>query len=384
MPGGDEITELRALQERAYGRAGELTPADAARLRELEDHAAIVSRDSGATEDRTQETGAALAPVDSPPVGPTTVARSAGAEELPVVSRTNSGTEATRILQGAGPADGASAGPELEEGADSEPRRASVLRTRWKLLAGVLLVAILVGVLLGWALFSPRAPQAIPLDATQQSWQDEILVSGKYDSGSVRAIAEEDGAIVWFATRDDGETVCAIISDGVTTAPACRGRELALMQGVQTSLRRDVEGGEGRVDAQVQFDAEGDPAVRTSSYLVGTGVGVYATEAEQRTAEHLMESGYSPASLMIVGHDGDVPVWIGVETDSARWCLIYDGSSSPLTKACDETGALMNDGGVLTLTHLDVEAGASAEFEYRFGPGSSYLQITRSADDADS
>lgn len=345
MPGGDEITELRALQERAYGRAGSLTPADAARLRQLEFEVE---------------------------------------EEAPAVPGTDTVIE-TDGVDDADPSGGERTVAVAAGSAGTAPPAASVLRARWRLLAGVLLVALLIGVLLGWALFSPRSPQEVPLDAAQLSWQDELLASGKYDPGSVRAIGEEDGTIVWFATRDDGKTVCAIIGDGVTTAPACRGRELALMQGVQTSLRRDVEGGEGRVDAQVQFDAEGDPAVLTSSYLVGADAGgVYATEAEQRAAEQLMDSGYSPSSLMIVGHDGDVPIWIGVDMDSARWCLIYDGSSSPAEAVCDGAGNSVGEGGTLEMTHLDVDAGTSTSIEYRFGPGPSYLEITRGVTDAGS
>lgn len=368
MPGGDDFTEMRALQERAYGRAGGLSPADAARLRELEDDAS--------------EEDASPLDADSLKAGSTTVVRPSDRENAPVVGRAAPPRAELNSVQHVA---AASTDSSDERATGPEHRAASVLRSRWTLLAGVLLVAILAGMLLGWALFSPRATPTIHLDATQQSWQDEILISGTYDSGSVRAIAEEDGTIVWFATRDGGEIVCAIVGDGITTSPACRERALALMQGLQTSLRRDVEGGQDQVDAQVQFDAEGDPAVLTSHQLIGTGSrGVYTNATEQQAADQLMESGFAPNSLTIVGHDGDVPIWIGVDRDSARWCLIYDGSSSPFMKACDETNALINEGGSLAITLPDADTGASTTFEYRFGPGSSYLQITRSADDAGS
>lgn len=342
MPGGDEITELRALQERAYGRAGSLSPADAARLRQLEFE------------------------VD---------------EEAPPVVSANALIE-TGDDDDLSPADGAA---DAAADTGTVPPQASVLRTRWKLLAAVLLLAILVGLILGWALFSPRAPQAVHLDAVQLSWQEEILVSGKYDPGSVRAIAEEDGTIVWFATRDGGDTVCAIIGDGITTSPACRSRELALMQGLQTSLRREVEGGEGQVDAQIQFDAEGDPAVLTSNHLIGAGAGdrVWAQEGDQAAAERLAEQGIMPFSLQIVGRDGDTPVWFGVDARSNQWCLIYDGSSLPLESTCEDVEEAGADGGTLILDHRD-PAGATTTFVYVYGQEASYLQITRSADDAGS
>lgn len=237
MPDAEAIVELRSLQERAYGRGGGLSDVDAARLRELEGLPAV-------------ERG------------------SATAEEPRVVER---GSEATETKRGSlhrfqGTGDSSPSGRSTTE-ARSTPRLRSGLRARGAALAA-LIVAILVGVLVGWALFSPRAPQAVPLSAEQQSWQNEILVSAVYDSGSLRPIAEEDGTIVWFATRDGGDIVCAIISDGETTAPACRERDVAIMRGLQTSLRREVDGGEGLVEAQILFDAEGDPAALTSHSLI--------------------------------------------------------------------------------------------------------------------
>jgi hypothetical protein len=375
MPDTEAVAELRSLQERAYGRAGGLSDAEAARLKELQE-LRLVAVVAG----RPLETASGVAPVvgrgseateDPPLVGRGSEATERRAERAERVEVTKRGF--LRRLQGTGDA--------------SPPARSTIglirgLRARSLALAAAVIVAVLVGVLIGWVVFAPRTPHAVPLSAEQQSWQDEILVSAVYDPGSVRAIGEEDGTIVWFATRDDGAIVCAIIGDGVTTAPACRERDIAMMQGVQTSLRRAVEGGEGLVEAQVQFDAEGDPAVLSSSSLIGGDAGgAYATEEEHATAALLTEGGYAPTSLTVVGHDGDVPIWIGLHLDADRWCLIYDGSAAPVEAACDD-GAALNGGGTLELTHLDFTAGTSTTIEYRFGPGSPYLEITRNHDDA--
>ena len=339
MPDADEMTELRSLQERAYGRDGGLSDDEAARLRELE-------RTAG------DEGEAPASPVQ-------------------VEGRASEGGLA------------AEAPAETEPSSRRPDGPASALRTHGALLAVVLVAAIGAGLLAGWLLFAHSAPQGMPLDTEQQGWQEEILVSGVYDRGSLRAVAAEDGAVVWFATRDGGETVCAIIGDGVTTSPACRNRALALLQGVHTSLRRAVEGGENQVDAQMLLDAEGDPAVVTSNYLIGVDLdNAYANAAEQRTAESLIDEGYAPTSLAVVGYDGDVPIWTGMTIDDGRWCLIYRAPSSPAESVCDGQGPLFNDGGVLRLVRQDADAGASTTFEYRFGPGSPYLQITRSSDGA--
>ena len=393
MPDAEAVAELRSLQERAYGRAGGLSVAEAARLKELQE-LRLIAVTAGrpletasaaprfATGEPSLETASGVAPIiergseatkDSPLVG----RGSEATERPPVVERGSEATETKRgFLR------------RLHETGDASPSARSTiglrrgLRARSLALAAALVVAVLVGVLIGWVVFAPRTPRAVPLSAEQQSWQDEILMSAVYDPGSVRAIGEEDGTIVWLATRDDGAIVCAIIGDGVTTAPACRERDIAMMQGVQTSLRRAVEGGEGLVEAQVQFDAEGDPAVLSSSSLIGGGAGgAYATEEEHATAALLTEGGYAPTSLTVVGHDGDVPIWIGLHLDAGRWCLIYDGSTVPVEAACDD-GAALNGGGTLELTHLDFTAGTSTTIEYRFGPGSPYLEITRNVDDA--
>ena len=392
MPDTEAVAELRSLQERAYGRAGGLSDAEAARLKELQELrlvAVVAGRPLEtasaaprfATGEPSLETASGVAPIiergseatkDSPLVGRGSEATEHRTERAERVEVTKRGF--LRRLQGTG---------------DASPSARSTIGLRRGLrapslaLAAALVVAVLVGVLIGWVVFAPRTPRAFPLSAEQQSWQDEILMSAVYDPGSVRAIGEEDGTIVWFATRDDGAIVCAIIGDGVTTAPACRERDIAMMQGVQTSLRRAVEGGEGLVEAQVQFDAEGDPAVLSSSSLIGGDAGgAYATEEEHATAALLADSGYDPSSLNVVGHDGDVPLWVGVERSSGRWCLIYGDSSSPILPGCEEAAALFDEGIPLMLARSDPETGASTAFEYWFGPGAPYLQITRNVDDA--
>ncbi|GAT72246.1 hypothetical protein [Microbacterium hydrocarbonoxydans] len=400
MPGSAEHDELRTLQARAYGRHGGLTDAEAARLHELQRAlrgaaAASGSARSGgedvrhSVDTRVREevprSGASLVgeenarpgggiPAEAPPrhansSGAAQDEADAGAQELPAGDGPAPPVDATT--------DDGESGPPASAGRFRSPR------PRTMIVGAVLIAAA--GVALGAAVFGDREPPPVALTGEQQEWQNELLASAEYDAGSLRAIGEEAGAVVWYATKQDGTLACVILSDGENTSPSCAPAEDAAVGGLFGQFRTPAGEDHREVFAQILLDAEGDPAVSVSSYVVGdSGVAMqYATEEEEAIAETLRESGFDAGSIRVVGYDGEVPVWLALRTNKPQECLIYDGSEPDPAMDCADTEELWQGGGSLIVDREDEKDGELTRFEYVYGGGSSYLTLTRGIEPGD-
>ena len=298
----EDSVELRALQARAYGRSGALSDAEAERLRELE--AARVSEDGLAATTAPDTAESASQPGESAP------------HREPAHRR---------------PTDAVATEPRPH---DVSAR--TVLRRRWPVVLGVSVVLFVVGVLLGWLLFADRGPRPLQLTTTQQDWQAALIASGDFDPGSVRALREEDGVVIWFATKEGGAN-------------------------------------------------QGEPAVIARSYITSPQtIATFASQEEVEAAEALAEAtGLDGRSIAVVGYDGGVPIWTGIDMATQRFCLVFDGSMPDPPMVCDDS--LMLSGAESTLA-LDVEdaGGVATRYEYRFGYGQQYLTVTKgeAGDDA--
>lgn len=348
----EDSVELRALQARAYGRSGALSDAEAERLRELE--AARVSEDGLA---------ATTAPVTAAPA-------SQPGESAP-----------HREPAHRRPTDAVAADPGLH---DVSAR--TVLRRRWPVVLGVSVVFVVVGVLLGWLLFADRGPRPLQLTATQQDWQAALIASGDFDSGSIRALQEEEGVVIWFATKEGGANVCLVLGDDRATAPACTTREQASIQGVNATLTTVVDESQSYdVEVQMLLTPKGEPAIIARSYITSPQTtATFASQEEVEAAEALAEAtGLDRRSIAVVGYDAGVPIWTGIDMATQRFCLVFDGSMPDPPMVCDDS--LMLSGAESTLA-LDVEdaGGVATRYEYRFGYGQQYLTVTKgeAGDDA--
>ncbi|MCS3442106.1 hypothetical protein [Microbacterium phyllosphaerae] len=345
MPDADDVVELRALQVRAYGRAGALSESEAARLQELE-HA------------RAGESGSPSA-VEAP-----------DAPQVP---------QHPADLPAAQPA---AADSQVAESGDAPPPHResalTTLRRHWRLVSVIVVAFVLIGLALGWSLFGDRGAAPMQLSAEQRGWHDAILASGDFDPGSLRAIDEEEGVVIWFATKKDGADVCLVLGDGDQTAPACTTREQALIQGVSATLVKVVDDTQNYdVDAQMFLTADGEPAVIARSYItVPQSTTMFASPEEASTAASLAtETGWDRRSIMVAGYDDGVPIWVGVDKEDQRYCLAYDGSMPDPPMSCDDSLMLTDADRTLT---LDISKdGESTRYEYRFGYGQQYLTVTK-------
>lgn len=352
MLGAEEAVELRALQERAYGREGALGVDEVSRLRRLE--ALRRAPSSSHTEsERPAAQGAAA------PDAPSSVSVDPARESVPTPAPDSQ-------------VDGA-------EGAAPSPRR-----PHWQSVLLLVVVCTMLGVGAGWLLFADRGASSMSLTSAQQEWQNAIVASGRYDPGSVRALRQEQDVVVWYATTGDGAQVCVVLGDGESTAPACTTREQALAQGVSASLVTVVDGSQTfDVDAYMYLTDDGAPAIVTSSYIsMPQSAAQFATPEEAAVAVSLAEDvGLDRRSIMVAGYDGETPIWVGVDKATQRYCLVVDGSMPSPPMVCDDSLMLTDSDGSLGLVVDDGDG--ITRYEYRFGYGQGYLTVTRGGEGDD-
>jgi hypothetical protein len=363
------------LQRKAYGRDGELTDAEAARLRELEhrDESAAVVSDAADV---------------STPVAGTSAAGSAHTD----AAETPDASEAPRV--GARFADSVPAVVDASGDAstDAEPRTSRLktamreLRRHWRFaaVASVLLLAIGIGA--GWVLFG-HDREAIALTAEQQERRLELYDRGDYDEGSVHAVGQDDdGALVWFGTKNEGELQCLVIDVGEESGQQCAPQDDSSTFSLSASVMipgiadpaSEVVSDIG-VGAYLVFSTTGEPMVSIQRWeQTNDSVLQQFTGAERARAEELTSDG-SVWNLSIIGSFRDEPVWL-IDDDvdnSMQTCLVVDAAGGD--PQCLPTETAIEDG-ISTVVFVDDGADGSEAWTIQVAYTVSqtpYLVITR-------
>lgn len=357
MLDAEEHDELRSLQARAYGRDASLTASEASRLRELEDRR--IARAELSTGSTSAESAEAV-PREHPAVAPRVLVPSEDADV-------------------AGP-HGDDGSADATEDRPAAPSLRPLLREHLRPVAIAAVAVLLVGLGVGWLAFGSSRAEAVELTSGQQEWQDELVSGGLYDSGSIRALAVEEGAVIWTATKGERERTCLILRAGDVAVPNCELTERVTETGVYGSIVVETDDDlQRQVNVQMLLTAAGQAAVAISTYDYDPGsTGVtYANEAESKAAERLVSDGFDPNSLWVVGYDGDVPVWTAVQMESQNHCLIYDGSRPDAPMTCADPETMQEQASSLILTVVDSETGAVSHLEMASNRGPASLVITR-------
>lgn len=345
MLSAEEFAELRALQERAYGREGSLATDELARLQELEARRreAVALSDTSAPSAAQPE--AAAEPTASI------------AEPAPATER----IEDDESGSGLGSAS-----------ARREPRHP---RLRW-LIAGVA-AALAIGVGIGWSVWG-QSHDAIALTDEQRGWQDDLAAEQDYDPGSLYAVREESGVIVWLATRDDGEKSCLLMSDGRQSETSCQPTKGAHADGMRAQL--EVPAGDSYTDvttANVLFSADGRPAVATEQYRNSFGAAPVYEPEEQKIADRLIDRGFQQSALWIVGYFDDRPVWSGAHVGAEdEQCLVYVAASGEIDEDCGTWEENLEDPLAFTIGPGDEDMRAAEIVYASTANGPQYLTIT--------
>lgn len=370
MLDADELAEMRVLQVRAYGREAELTEAEAARLRQLEDRRTTGTAEApepGVPDDRD---AAGAAPREAASVAPREAWRAAPREAWVAEL-----VEAPGAQRPASPT-----GPDATEAEDRGAESVlSPIRAHWRRIALAAAAALVAGVGLGWLLFGQPTDTPVALTPEQQEWQNALLAEGVYDSGSVRALAVEEDVVVWTATKDERKDTCLILGNGGEPRPSCQPTE-SVDEGLWGSLVTEIDDDVRReVVAYVLFAPSGEAAVRVDvvDQPAGSSAITYANEKETAIAEQLADDGFDPNSIWVAGYDGDVPIWTATELESQAQCLIFDGSTPTSPRVCADPQTMTEQDSGLVLNVVDTETGKTTTYEMSSNYGPSYLVITR-------
>ncbi|MFS0911715.1 hypothetical protein AB3M89_07965 [Microbacterium sp. 179-I 3D2 NHS] len=195
--------------------------------------------------------------------------------------------------------------------------------------ASALLFAVGLGA--GWVFFASR-PDAIPLSDDQQQRRDELYASDDYDAGSVRAVGQDDDALVWFGTKDDGAVSCAVIDVGSASSESCRDSDgddpFVLSASVLLPEPAEAAAVSGTsVNAFVMLSTTGEPMVAIQRWTAQSASLSAFRDEDRARAQELFDEGYE-LGLSIVGYFGDAPVWIADRATGAvvETCLIVDAA----------------------------------------------------------
>lgn len=406
--------ERRALERKAYSRDGRLTAPEARRLHELQERARAAGAQAGSAGDAASTAqrgessrgaaGTSIAEFGSAEAAsgegapawsaisedPSPVAQhvlpTAGADRTPGAS-TRAVAEAqgtppggpgdVRSTGAAAPGGGTTSTPATPgaPGAAASSRGASRAHVRagvrpmlhdlrrhiaTTLTASALLLALGVGT--GWLLFAPR-DSGPSLTAEQQQRRAQLEAEEDYDQGSVRAVAESEGALAWFATQDQAKKLCLILdveeqSQAICQAAEDAGLGLGVMVPLPSAAGTDDEGMslQEHVAGTLLMSAEGEPMVSIQRWSMSSSLVSQFDGPQRDRAEQLVDEGFD-LGLSLAGFFREEPVWIGDRTSESgvtEKCLIVDADDS---QACDPIGDALERGLGVQVTDVDQASG---------------------------
>jgi hypothetical protein len=307
VPGETDTAELRALQRKAYGRGGQLTEAESERLRALEDR--VTARPTADVADAPDTRQPHDAPEAESPETPDAL----HAPETPDA-------------------------PEIQDAPETPARNATRRRVIVALIASTAAV-LAIGVGIGGALFAPRDP-SIPLTQEQQQRRGELATEA-FDPGSLRAIAQDADALVWYATQDDGSSACLILDVGAQSQTNCLAVE-ETERGLSAALSLP-SGGPGEaaasdtVHATMLMSTSGEPLVAIQRWGGVDSLTDQFPEEVRDRAESLFTEGFE-LGLSLVGTFRSAPVWLADRLSDAgatERCLIVDAAGPVVCKGFD-------------------------------------------------
>lgn len=319
-----DAEELRALQQRAYGRGTRLTEGEAERLRELE-------------EQRRSPIESPPSAVDEAGADPSADDEDPAAEEAPADASVEPSVPVA---------------PAVSD--EPVPRRDALRQHVVAAIAGVAVV-LAVGIGAGWALFSPRVA-SIPLTGEQQQRRAELSAS-TFDPGSVRAIAESDDALVWYATREDGALSCMVLdvsgreqTDCLPVDEVDNGLTAVLPVEADGTIGEESSGdgafGVETVIATLRLSVDGEPMVGIQRWGGPSSLAAEFPEEVRDRAEELAADGFGFGLSLITMFRGE-PVWLADRLSAQGTtdrCLIVD-AGGPMACVPFETAV---EGGLAT------------------------------------
>ena len=384
VPSKNERAELRELQRKAYGRDAGLTDAEARRLQELERAVAVavpvvpgVSIPALAPAPLVSERSRAPLTPERSPADRVTAAGEAG------IPGQDAGAESVARSD----EDDSEAPADVESDAPGGATGfRTLLRGHWRVMTVAAALLLAIGIGAGWALFGNRGDD-IPLTEAQQQRKLELSEKGGYDEGSVRAVGQDDDALVWYGTKNEGADVCLVLDVAKQTGESCQRSDDRGQGGFGLSAMTMIPG-EGdspstSVMAYLMYSTAGVPLVSIQRWDQSYGVLDQFAGAERARAQELMD-GDEAMNLNVVGYFRERPVWLidRWNGNGSETCLIVDGADGQST--CRPNEDAISDGIAVYVSDEEVVPGEeiatpslwSLEVAYTDGQ-TPYLTIVR-------
>lgn len=354
----DDANELRALQERAYGRDGGLSAVDAARLEELEKWRVAAAHSQTHPQPRVED----VPDEPTPPLGRAELPEPVGLVDSAPATTATTATAATTT-------------------APASLR--SAIRRHWGVAALACAGLLVVGLGAGWALFG-RDGGGVPLSSEEQQRSIDLQSAGDYDPGSIEAIGRDGDAIVWFGTKKNGDMECIVLDVAGESSSGCQiagepERSYGLSAAVVDSSGADGSG--EQISATADRTHTGEMIALIQRWELDMDDWIHQFDpGEQDRAEELFDRGYEPFSLAVMGYAGGAPVWSATRTEgfTTQQCLIVDAvEATNCTDAND--GMIPGEGVVIEGVTVDDMGGQTTPWAVTLdftSMGRSYLIVT--------
>lgn len=219
------------------------------------------------------------------------------------------------------PAEQPATGPSEPAASDPVRRGPAAL-----VIGGALLLCL--GALLGWLIPAIPGWQAGLLSAAETESRAIAADVVGTEEDAVRLVARDDELLVWLAPRRDGAEMCVVVHHGDDNGMGCSSSEDYPRYGAAAGVDIDSGNGTEYVHVWVRDSIHGEPmvSIQRESIIGETGQSSWLDqfpEPYRATAQALVDAGYERQSPMIVGFDGEGPVWTA--SRGSQICLIIAG-----------------------------------------------------------
>ncbi|HCS60358.1 MAG TPA: hypothetical protein DIW46_03025 [Microbacterium sp.] len=316
MLDASETAELRALHAQAYGRGGELSASDRARLRDLER-----KRRGEPVSIPDELPGARAADIH----GSLSERRTEQADRVEVTKRVErpQGVETEPVET--------EPDPETPPAPTPEPRK-----RRWPIVAAAAVAILIIGLGTGWILWGWNSAESALVVAHAEQ-RAELENSGDYDPGSIVPVSEQHGVVVWQAERSEGQQYCVIITIGSKAESGCGvldDPDVGFPSTAVTVPEGDKLAGQ-RFSAFLILSASGEivPTVQIWDETNVEWEHQY-TDAQLEAIARIEAEGFDGRALSVLGYDGDTAVWSS--WDSQGLCVIAE-TDGGIVQGCSGT-----------------------------------------------
>lgn len=325
-PGSAGDARRRELQRRAFAPGGGLTDAEAAELQQL-------SRPHDQVElTRADEPGALRRPDGAAAAASLTSAESPTSAGSPASATVPTVPEPPAEAEDQAATD--EAAPEKRAGLRLGIPVLRLLRLRFPALVLSAVVAVLIGVGVGWLAFG-RDDSVPAMTDAQRATLVKLAASDEFDAGSIVLKGVKHGAEAWFATQDHAQSECLVLVAEDQQQTTCQKAGEENIFGLQANVSLQEEGETVAIWAVLMEDVRGERVTLIQRDVMSeddSSWRVRFTGRDLEIAEYLDANDYPGDMLQLIGYDDTLPVWMTFT--GAEFCMVIAEPTELIAEGC--------------------------------------------------